>query len=328
MAGPAAPEIIRALTPDEAAASIAAAADVRAQIRIWYGHLKGEKRAAALTLTSYHGDIARFFEFLCDHLGGAPDLDALRKLEIRDFRAFLTLRRNAGLKSRSLARNLSSIRSLFRFLDRAGIVSNAALSALRTPKIPHAIPKPLTPTAALAVIAETGEVESEPWIAARDAAILTLLYGCGLRISEALGLNRRAAPLPETLRVIGKGQKERLVPVLPVTRAAVEEYLALCPFGLAPGDPLFVGARGKRLDQRMVRGLVIHLRHRLGLAETVTPHALRHSFATHLLAGGGDLRSIQELLGHASLSTTQMYTEVDSTRLLEIYDKAHPRAGH
>lgn len=316
------------LNPDEAAAGIAAENDIRAEIRKWYGHLLGEKRASPLTLLAYHRDVSGFFEFLCDHLGGPADLEALRRLEIRDFRAFLTHRRAEGLTSRSLARNLSSVRSFFRFLDRAGIVSNPALKALRTPKIPHGIPKPVAENAARAMITETGEIESLPWIAARDAAILTLLYGCGLRISEALGLNREDAPLPEILRITGKGQKERLVPVLPVTRAAVDEYLALCPFGLGPGEPLFVGARGKRIDPRMVRGLVIHLRRRLGLADTVTPHAFRHSFATHLLAAGGDLRAIQELLGHASLSTTQMYTEVESQRLLEIYDKAHPRAGH
>lgn len=316
------------LNPDEAAASIAASGDVRAEIRNWYSHLLGEKRASPLTLIAYHRDVAGFFEFLRDHLGGPADLDALRRMDLRDFRAFLTHRRNDGLTSRSLARNLSSVRSFFRFLDRANIVSNAALKTLRTPKIPHGIPKPVPEKAALAMIEETGEIESAPWIAARDAAILTLLYGCGLRISEALGLNREDAPLPEVMRIVGKGKKERLVPVLPVTRAAVDEYLRLCPFGLGPADPLFVGARGKRIDQRMVRGLVIRLRSRLQLADTVTPHAFRHSFATHLLAAGGDLRAIQELLGHASLSTTQMYTEVESTRLLAIYDKAHPRAGH
>ncbi|HEY4342998.1 MAG TPA: tyrosine recombinase XerC [Parvibaculum sp.] len=328
MAGPAAAEVNIAPSPDEAAASIAAAGDVRAEIRKWYGHLLGEKRSSPLTLIAYHRDVAGFFDFLCDHLGGPADLGALAKLQIRDFRAFLTHRRNDGLTSRSLARNLSSVRSFFRFLDRANIVSNAALKALRTPKIPHGIPKPVAENAARAMIAEAGEIESAPWIAARDAAILTLLYGCGLRISEALGLNRNDAPLPDVIRIIGKGQKERLVPVLPITRDAVNEYLALCPFGLEPADPLFVGARGKRIDQRIVRGLVIKLRGRLQLADTVTPHAFRHSFATHLLAAGGDLRAIQELLGHASLSTTQMYTEVESQRLLDIYDKAHPRSGH
>jgi integrase/recombinase XerC len=305
-----------------------AADDVRLQLRAWYGKLIGEKRASPATLAAYHGDISRFFLFLTDHLGGAPNLKALAGLEIRDFRAFLTLRRNEGLTSRSLARTLSSIRSFFRFLDHAGLVSNAALGALRTPKIPHGIPKPVSAKAALALIDEAEEAPLTPWVGARDAAILTLLYGCGLRISEALSLDRRDAPLPDVLRITGKGRKERVVPVLPVTRAAVEQYLALCPIGLAPGDPLFVGIRGGRLDQRQVRAVLIDLRRKLGLPETASPHALRHSFATHLLAGGGDLRSIQELLGHASLSTTQMYTEVDSARLLDIYDKAHPRAGH
>jgi len=319
---------VLAPTPDEAAASIAAASDLRLEFRSWYSHLMAERRASPATLVSYLRDLTRFFEFLTDHLGGPADLDALRKLQLRDFRAFLTLRRNEGLQSRSLARALSSIRSFFRFLDRAGIVSNAAITALRSPKIPHAIPKPLTPNAALTLIDKASEREGAPWIAARDAAILTLLYGCGLRIAEALSLDRRDAPLLDTLRVIGKGRKERMVPVLAVAREAVDEYVRLCPFGLTPDDPLFVGARGKRVDQRIVREAVIQLRRRLGLADTVTPHALRHSFATHLLAGGGDLRTIQELLGHASLSTTQMYTEVDSQRLLDVYDKAHPRAGH
>lgn len=305
-----------------------AAEDVRAELRAWYGKLTGEKRASPATLTAYHGDIGRFFHFLTGHLGGTPDLKSLSELELRDFRAFLTLRRKEGLSSRSLARALSSIRSFFRFLDRGKLVSNAALGALRTPKIPHGIPKPVSASAALALIGDAEKASAEPWIGARDAAILTLLYGCGLRISETLALDRKDAPLPDVLRVVGKGRKERIVPVLPVTRAAVEEYLALCPIGLGPTDPLFVGRRGKRLDQRQVRAVLIHARRRLGLPETASPHALRHSFATHLLAGGGDLRSIQELLGHASLSTTQMYTEVDSARLLDIYDKAHPRAGH
>ncbi len=316
------------LTPDEAAATIMTADDLRPHLRAWYAHLMAERRVSRATLASYLGDVARFFAFLADHLGGPADLTALGGLELRDFRAFLAHRRNDGLKSRSLARALSSLRSLFRFLDRGGIVSNVALTALRSPKIPHAIPKPLSPRAARDLIDGAREASTEPWIAARDAAVLTLLYGCGLRIAEALSLDRREAPLRDTLRVVGKGGKERLVPVLPVAREAVEIYLRLCPFGLAANDPLFVGARGLRLDPRIVRETVIRLRRRLGLAETATPHALRHSFATHLLAGGGDLRSIQELLGHASLSTTQMYTEVDSRRLLDIYDKAHPRAGH
>lgn len=313
-------------TPDEAAASIVASADLRAEIRNWFAHLTGEKRLAALSLIAYHRDVASFFEFLCDHQGGPADLASLRDLHLRDFRGFLARRRHEGLSSRSLARVTSSLRSLFRFLDRNGIASSAALKALRTPKIPHSVPKPVSAQQARDLIAETEEIDSQPWIAARDAAILTLLYGCGLRIAEALSLTRKSAPLPEIMRITGKGNKERIIPVLPVARLAVEDYLALCPHALSGDDPLFVGMRGGRLNPRTVSGLVAHLRRRLQLPDTVTPHALRHSFATHLLSGGGDLRSIQELLGHASLSTTQIYTEVDSQRLIDIYDKAHPRA--
>ena len=313
--------------PDEAAASVVAEADLRAEIRNWYAHLLGEKRLAQLSLIAYIRDVGSFFEFFCDHHGRPADLDAIRNLHLRDFRSYLAKRRNDGMTSRSLARVLSSLRSFFKFLDQNGIASSAALKALRTPKVPHGIPKPVSAVDALEIIAETEELDNAPWVAARDAAILTLLYGCGLRIAECLSLNRGEAPLPPTMRITGKGNKERLVPVLPIARNAVETYLALVPFGLTAEDPLFVGARGKRLNPRIVSGLVAHLRRRLGLPDTVTPHALRHSFATHLLAAGGDLRAIQELLGHASLSTTQIYTEVDSQHLLDIYDKAHPRSG-
>ncbi|MDO8290974.1 MAG: tyrosine recombinase XerC [Parvibaculum sp.] len=325
MARPAAATLIPP-TPDEAAASIVASADLRAELRNWYAHLMGEKRLAALSLIAYTRDVASFFEFLCDHQGGPADLTAIRELHLRDFRSFLAKRRRDGLTSRSLARVTSSLRSLFRYLDRNGIASSAALKALRTPKIPHAIPKALSPRDAKQLIAETDENDDLPWVAARNAAILTLLYGCGLRIAEALSLHRGLAPLPDTMRITGKGNKERLVPVLPVARDAVEKYLELTPHGLGPNDPLFTGIRGGRLNPREVSGLVAHLRRRLQLPDSVTPHALRHSFATHLLSGGGDLRTIQELLGHASLKTTQIYTEVDATRLLDVYDKAHPRA--
>ena len=314
-------------TPDEAAASVVAAPDLRAEIRNWYAHLMGEKRLAQLSLIAYIRDVGSFFEFFCDHHGGPADLDAIRNLHLRDFRSYLAKRRNDGMTSRSLARVLSSLRSFFKFLDQNGVASSAALKALRTPKVPHGIPKPVSAVNALELIAETEELDNAPWVAARDAAILTLLYGCGLRIAECLSLNRGQAPLPPTMRITGKGNKERLVPVLPVARNAVETYLALVPFGLTNDDPLFVGAGGKRLNPRVISGLVAHLRRRLGLPDSVTPHALRHSFATHLLAAGGDLRAIQELLGHASLSTTQIYTEVDSQHLLDIYDKAHPRSG-
>lgn len=338
MARPATGALSGAPSPDDAARAVPAAADAQHQIRDWYAHLMSERRMSEATLINYHRDITRFFEFLVDHLGGAASIDDLAKLELRDFRAFISHRRRDGLQSRSIARAQSSVRSFFRYLDRAKIISNAAVTALRSPKLPHALPKPLTEREAKTLLnaaSGTGDAESsaeepkkEPaWIALRDAAVLTLLYGCGLRVSEALSLNRKAAPLGETLRIIGKGNKERIVPVLPAAREAVEKYLALCPHGLQPDDPLFVGLRGKRLDQRHVREVMIRLRLRLDLPEKASPHALRHSFATHLLAGGGDLRAIQELLGHASLSTTQMYTEVNTARLLEIYDMAQQKRG-
>src|SRR5690554_2750261 len=337
MARPAAGALSGAPSPDEAARAVPAAADAQQQIRDWYAHLMSERRMSEATLINYHRDITRFFEFLVDHLGGAASIDDLAKLELRDFRAFISHRRRDGLQSRSIARTQSSVRSFFRYLDRAKIISNAAVNALRAPKLPHALPKPLTEKEARKLInAASGtsdpespaeEPQKEPaWIALRDAAVLTLLYGCGLRVSEALSLNRKAAPLDETIRITGKGNKERVVPVLPVAREAVDKYLALCPHGLAPDSPLFVGVRGKRLDQRQVREVMIRMRVWLKLPEKASPHALRHSFATHLLAGGGDLRAIQELLGHASLSTTQRYTAVDGGRLGAVYAAAHPRA--
>ena len=311
----------------EAHASSAAAA----QVLIWLTHLATERRLSAATLEAYERDIDQFFAFLFDHLGGAVGLDDLAGLRAGDFRAFLASRRGHGAGSRSLARSLSAIRSLFGFLEKRGTLRNAALSALSTPKIPRALPKPLSPAAALKVVDADpfGDAAEQPtWVMARDTAVLILLYGCGLRISEALGLNRRDAPLApgaDTLTITGKGNKTRLVPVLPVAREAIGAYLALCPAALAPDGPLFIGVRGGRLNARNIQLLMQRLRGALGLPETATPHALRHSFATHLLSAGGDLRTIQELLGHASLSTTQIYTEVDREHLRRQYMKAHPR---
>lgn len=311
---------------DRAAASIAAAQDVRAQIAHWLTHLMGERRASPATTENYLRDLTRFFEFLIDHLGSDADLAALQHLTTTDFRAFLARRRADGLSNRSLARTLSSVRSFFRYLERENILSNVAVSTLKTPKTPRSLPKPLTPDDALRLLDEAETTQAKPWVGARDAALLTLIYGCGLRIAEALALNREDAPLAQTLRIVGKGHKERLVPVLPAARKAVDDYLARCPFALTPGDPLFVGIRGSRLGPRQVQAATKRLRQRMGLSDTVTPHALRHSFATHLLNAGGDLRTIQELLGHASLSTTQIYTQVETARLLDIYRTAHPRA--
>ena len=227
----------------------------------------------------------------------------------------------------SNARALSTLRGFFRFLDRRGLASNAALAAVRTPKLPHSVPKPLSAEDAALALQRIGDLAEEPWLGKRDIAILTLFYGCGLRLSEALGLTRAEAPLePGMLTITGKGRKTRLVPVLPAVASAIADYVATCPHRLASKGPLFVGARGGPLNPRLVQRQMQRLRALLGLPETATPHALRHSFATHLLAGGGDLRAIQELLGHASLSTTQRYTAVDSARLLGVYDQAHPRA--
>ncbi len=303
-----------------------AAAEVRAAAAAWHAWLAAERRLSAHTVAAYERDLTAFFRFLSGHLGGPPGLADLTALRPADFRAYLARRRADGLGSTSLARALSAIRSFFRHLERAGLAQNPAVAGLRSPKLPRAVPKPLSVEGALAAVERVGELSEEPWIAARDAAVLMLLYGCGLRIGEALGLARRQAPEDATMVIDGKGGKQRLVPVLPIVIEAVAAYLALCPHRLGPDDPLFIGVRGKRLQAAIVQKQVRRLRGLLDLPETATPHALRHSFATHLLAGGGDLRTIQELLGHASLSTTQRYTEVDAEHLLAVHRSAHPRA--
>ncbi len=303
-----------------------AASDAASAIQRWANHLRVERQVSPHTLTAYLRDITQFTSFLKGHLGAAVTLRDLETLKPMDFRAFMASRRNSGVESRTLARQLSAIRTLYRWLDLNGILRNPAGASLRSPKLPHAIPKPLPAPAAGKVMAGTDH--AEPWVTARDTAVLTLLYGCGLRISEALNLNRSEAPVPpndDVLRITGKGGKVRLVPVLPVATTALETYIALAP-ALDPHGPLFIGQRGGRLNARNIQLLMQRLRSGLGLPDTATPHALRHSFATHLLGGGADLRAIQELLGHASLSTTQVYTGVDREHLLAQYDKAHPRA--
>ncbi|QPC43633.1 tyrosine recombinase XerC [Kaustia mangrovi] len=310
----------------------AAAFDTARALSAWLGHLTAERRAAAKTVEAYMRDVGQFLAFLAGHLGGPPTLADLSGLGTADFRAFLARRRQDGASSRTLARQLSAIRALFGFLERNGLASNPAIGAIRTPKLPHAVPKPLTVEAAgrlMAADAEMASQDTPPWVTARDAAILMMLYGCGLRISEVLGLNRADAPVSadtDTLTVTGKGGKTRIVPVMEPVREAVAAYLALYPHDMPPGSALFRGVRGARLNARMVQRLIERLRGALGLPETATPHALRHSFATHLLGAGADLRAIQELLGHSSLSTTQLYTEVDREHLLKQYERAHPRA--
>lgn len=292
----------------------------------WFDHLTHERGYSPATLASYERDLRQFLGFLKHDLDHPPCLADLARLDVKAVRRFLSARRREGAASRSLARTVSALRTFYRWLEATDRVSNRALAQVAMPRIPHTLPKPLTVDKAAALV--EGEGTGDDWISARDVAVMLLLYGAGLRISEALGLTRRDAPISgrDVLRIVGKGGKERLVPMLPVTQRAVERYLALCPYPLDPSAPLFVGAKGGPLSPRLIQLAVARIRDELALPETATPHALRHSFATHLLAAGADLRQIQELLGHASLSTTQVYTEVDRERILAVYDKAHPRA--
>lgn len=308
----------------------AADADLRALADGWLSHLAGERRMAKLTLEAYARDLRQFLDFVGERSGGRVALADLADLVQADARAFLAMRRDTGAGSRSLLRGLAGIRSFLRFLEREGHAKIAAFDAVRTPKTARRLPKALAVSEARD-LADTetraGEARA-PWVLARDAAVLTMLYGCGLRISEALSLTRADAPVGrrDIVTVRGKGGKTRSAPVIAPVRQAVEGYLELCPYHLAADGPLFVGARGGPLSPRIIQLAVERMRGALGLPDTATPHALRHSFATHLLGRGGDLRSIQELLGHASLSTTQIYTAIDTRRLLSAYQSAHPRA--
>jgi integrase/recombinase XerC len=307
---------------------VSARPDLASARQDWLASLSGERRLATLTVEAYERDTRQFLQFMTGHCGGAPGLADIAELRPADLRAFLAHRRNGGAGARSLGRGLAGIRSLLRFLERRGLANAAGAAAMRAPRQPRSLPKPLAPDDARRIVSADTQLAEEPWIAARNAAVLTLLYGCGLRISEALGLDG-AAIVGEgetVLRVTGKGGKTRLVPVLPVAASAVAEYRRLCPFALEAGSALFRGARGGPLQPAIIQREMQRLRAAFGLPETATPHALRHSFATHLLARGGDLRSIQELLGHASLSTTQIYTGVDAARLMEVFEAAHPRA--
>jgi integrase/recombinase XerC len=311
-----------------------AAADpaVRALASAWLDHLSAERGLAALTRTAYARDLDQFATWLASDLGHAVTIDALSGLTAQNVRRFLAARRRKQVESRSLARALSALRMFFRWLETTEQVRNRALAQVARPKVAVGLPKPLTVDRAAAVVADAGFAPHVDWIAARDNAVLLLLYGCGLRLSEALALTWADIPAADrdVILIRGKGGRERLVPVLPAVREALARYLDLCPC-LPPRadrtEPLFRGAEGGPLDGRIVRRVMARLRDDLDLPETATPHALRHSFATHLLAAGGDLRQIQELLGHASLSTTQVYTSVDRDHLLRVYDAAHPRAA-
>ncbi|MCH8684570.1 tyrosine recombinase XerC [Pedomonas mirosovicensis] len=292
----------------------------------WLAALAHERRASPHTLTAY-GRVARqFVFFLGQHTGEQVTAETLAQADLTDFRAFLARRRTEGAGPSTVAHAASSLKAWYRWLARAEGLKNPAIVALQSPKANKPLPRPLAPVDAAGIAEAAERPDAEPWIAARDTAVLLLLYGCGLRISEALGLKRSSAPMQEAITVLGKRNKERRVPILPIVAEAVEDYLAVCPYPLPLEGPLFIGARGGPLNPRIVQLAMQRARVSLGLPDSATPHALRHSFATHLLARGADLRAIQELLGHASLSSTQVYTEVDAARILDIYRHAHPRA--
>jgi len=291
-------------------------------------HLSGERRLSEKTVEAYQRDISALLGFLSGHLETALDLSDLAGLKVMDFRAYLAFRRrgSAPLSSASVQRQLSAIRTFFRYLERRWDVKNAALPLIKGPRTKRPLPKPLSVSGAKAIITEGVLGDQEDWVEARNAAVLTLLYGAGLRISEALGLTGADLPLKDRLTLTGKGDKTRVVPLLPVITRTVDRYVRLCPFPIEKDHAIFRGKRGGPLSPRIIQAEVQKLRSALGLPETATPHALRHSFATHLLAGGGDLRTIQQLLGHASLSTTQRYTDVDADALIRVHKAAHPRA--
>lgn len=305
-----------------------AAADLAEAASGWSLWLEQERRLSSHTIAAYRLDLSAFLRFLTRHIGGLPGIGDVTGLRAADLRAWLAARASEDLAKSSSNRALSAVRSFFRWLARNNLADTSALAGVKGPRTPRSLPKAIAVEEASELAKLIGEGAAEAWIGARDVALLLLLYGCGLRIGEALSLRRADAPLPGTqvLRVIGKGRKERLVPVLPVVAEAIKHYLDLCPYAQTDDEPLFAGARGGPLAPRILQRSLQGLRMRFGLPDWTTPHALRHSFATHLLAGGGDLRTIQELLGHASLSTTQRYTAVDARRLTSVYRAAHPRA--
>ncbi|MBC6436637.1 MAG: tyrosine recombinase XerC [Rhodobacteraceae bacterium] len=306
--------------------SLALSPAARDLLQGWLAHVAALDGASAATVRAYDCDVTGFLTFQGTYHGAAPGLGPLRGLGMRDMRAWMADQRNRGVGARSLARRLSAVKSFYRWwAERDGFEATAVL-ATRAPRFQRPLPRPLARTAAREVMDTVAEQDDRAWIAARDLAVVTLLYGCGLRISEALGLTGAALPLGDGLRILGKGGKERDVPVLPTARQAVARYARVCPFDMEADKPLFRGVRGGALNPRQVQLVMEKARLQLGLPATATPHAMRHSFATHLLEAGGDLRTIQELLGHASLSTTQAYTAVDTARLLDVYRAAHPKA--
>ena len=301
-------------------------AQARDALENWLASMAALKGASPNTLNAYRADVLDFIAFMTNHYAEAQGLGPLSRITVSDMRSWMAHLRGQGAAPRSAARKLSAVKSFYRWLsEREGFEATSVLAA-RAPRFQKKLPRPLSADAARAVIDTVGDQGRADWIGARDAAVVTLLYGCGLRISEALGLTGRDLPLGDVLRIVGKGGKERIVPVIPAAREAVARYVKMAPFPIGIHDPVFRGARGGPLQARMVQKVTAAARMQLGLPSTATPHAMRHSFATHLLEAGGDLRAIQELLGHSSLSTTQAYTAVDTVHLMKVYEKAHPKA--
>ena len=298
----------------------------RDAIESWINHERALKAASDNTLSAYLNDVTGFINFMTEYRGGPQGLKPLENIKTRDMRAWMAGERARGVGARSLARSLSAVKTFYKWLAQKQGFEPTAVLSIRAPKFDKKLPRPLSKDAAQDMIQSAGDTAREDWVAARDIAVLTLLYGCGLRISEALSLTVADYPLPDVLRITGKGGKERIVPVLPVAKKAVDAYIEKFPYPLLPEAPLFRGTRGGALNPRIIQKVMQTTRAQLGLPATATPHAMRHSFATHLLDAGGDLRAIQELLGHASLSTTQAYTAVDTARLMEVYRKAHPKS--
>lgn len=301
-----------------------ASPEVVEQIRRWRNWLAAERRFSAHTVDAYARDLSIFFDFLSDYQRSLPTLADLQQMEVRAFRAFLSARAGKHLERTSMARELSTLRNFYKYLSMQNVVNNSAISVISSPRLPKTLPKALDVNQTFDVLDIAGNIAKKEWQGLRDIAVFTILYGCGLRISEALSLNRGDINHNDFLKIKGKGNKERLVPLLPVVVEKIDAYLAACPYDIKNGEPLFLGARGERLSPRIVQRTLEKIRAYLGLPDTLTPHALRHSFATHLLAEGTNLRAIQELLGHASLSTTQRYTDVQIETLQKEYHKAHP----
>jgi integrase/recombinase XerC len=293
----------------------------------WIDWLQDARKVSPHTVEAYQGDMRQFLDFQNAHHGKSLTIENLINLSVRDFRAWLAYRSAKDYEHRSTARALSVVRSFFRYLTKHGYPVCAALAVIRSPRLKVGLPRPLTTDQARSLVEDIGDLKEESWIGSRDKALFTLLYSAGLRLGEALSLTRKQAPLKsDTLLIQGKGKRERMVPVLPVVQQTLQDYIRLCPYVLSPDGPLFIGAKGKKLDPAIAQKSMRNYRRAVGLPESATPHALRHSCATHLMSASGDLRGIQELLGHSSLATTQVYTDVDATRLMKIYQSAHPRA--